>query len=128
VRPCASPWTPGFFYVENHGIDQRVVDGMLGAAERFFSQPLKAKAALDAAASPLWRGYISTASGFHTCKPGTAAGLDRKESFTVGAEGEGVSPMHGANQWPAELPGWEGTVREYWQAQLTLSRVIARGQ
>jgi len=72
--------------VINHGIDQGVVDGILRSAERYFDQPLAAKTAMDASNSPLWRGYISTAAGFHTCKPGTAAGLDHKESFTIGAE------------------------------------------
>ena len=115
----------------NHGVGLALQANVLAAAEGLFALPAEEKNNLNAAHSPLWRGYISQAAGLHTCAPAAGSAPDQKESFTVGApcgaaadaNAAPASPMHGPNQWPAaaSLPGFEAAV------QVDLARVVARG-
>lgn len=137
----------GFFYVKNHGVDTKLINTMMESTKDLFNLSTSQKAALSSKNSPLFRGYISTIDALHTCnsKKKEEAGLDQKESFTIGAESkvgisveegenksEGspkTSPMHGPNQWPNEsdLPKFKPIMEEYWNAQINLCRVIAQG-
>jgi len=123
----------GFFYICNHGVDEGLMRKTMQSARELFLLPEEEKVKISSKNNPLFRGYISTSDGLHTCnsKKKKEVGLDQKESFTLGAEAEGpfTSPMHGPNQWPCpeSLPNFRDTVEEYWNAQLTLCRVIARG-
>ena len=38
----------GFYFIENHGVDQALVDTVFAQAQRFHAQPLAAKMALGA--------------------------------------------------------------------------------
>jgi len=125
----------GFFYIKNHGIPSHLTKRMFESSRSLFKLPAQEKDALSSKKSDLFRGYISTSDGLHTCNSSMKdkMGLDQKESFTLGAEnefdgGESKSPMHGANQWPREelLPEFESTMKEYWDAQLKLCRIVAR--
>lgn len=51
--------------------------------------------------SKLYRGYTQTGGGNNCVSASKIPEL--KESFTVGAEGEGKSPMHGPNLWPSPV-------------------------
>lgn len=145
----------GFFYVQNHGISSTLIKEMMKSTKNLFDLSSDLKEAISSKNSDLFRGYISTSDGLHTCnsKKKQEVGLDQKESFTVGAEHNPVvpneeggkeemkttssvsrsttttSPMHGPNQWPNknDLPTFQSTVMQYWNEQLTLCRVIARG-
>ena len=150
--------THGFFYVSNHGISPSLVQQTFQSTRQFFSLPSSEKSKLSSKNSPLFRGYISTSDGLHTCnsKKKAEVGLDQKESFTIGAVGEG--PMRGDNQWPENEGEGDGdcdgegkvegedsesnsdiekrrsqqfqfreVLEEYWEAQIVLCRVIARG-
>ena len=132
--------THGFFYVTNHGIDSKLIKSMMSSTKDLFNLSSEKKASLSSKSNPLFRGYISTSDGLHTCnsKKKEEVGLDQKESFTLGAESQRIdpgkeataaSPMHGPNQWPDEthLPTFKSTMEEYWNAQIKLCRVIARG-
>ena len=48
----------GFFYLKNHGISEALVARTFAEAERFFSQPMEAKLAIDIEQSPCHRGYF----------------------------------------------------------------------
>jgi len=132
----------GFFYATNHGIDPSLIHAVFDQTGALFDLPSAKKSAMSSMNNPLFRGYISTTDGWHTCNSESSEELgvgDQKESFTLGAtgrdervspkEGEGNSPMHGPNQWPesSELPSFRTTLEAYWEAQIELSRVLARG-
>lgn len=131
--------THGFFYVKNHGIDSSLIKSMMQSTRDLFNLSAYKKADLSSKNNELFRGYISTSDALHTCnsKKRDEVGVDQKESFTIGAEnrvlssGEGIceSPMHGPNQWPDkdDLPAFQSTMEEYWNAQIKLCRVIAKG-
>ena len=118
----------GFFYVEGHGCPAEVFDDMFSQMKLFFDQPSDAKNALVASNNPLWRGYNSVETGAHSCTPEDAPNHlpDLKESFTIGAESDPEktsSPMHGSNQWPMNMNGFERAARTYWN---TLEQVVAK--
>ena len=119
----------GFFYVSNHGIDATLVQNTMQSTRDLFNIPSIEKEKISSKKSALFRGYISTSDALHTCnsKKKNEVGVDQKESFTLGAEGEGQ--MRGANQWPSAeyLPTFQDTMQKYWNAQLDLCRVISRG-
>lgn len=146
----------GFFYVINHGVDAHLVESALLQSKQLFDLSPDKKSDLSSKNNALFRGYISMTDGLHTCNTESKNDLgvdDQKESFTLGAtansndckddEGrdvgaihdhtnggdDGNSPMHGPNQWPSpsDLPSFRSTMEDYWEAQIQLSRVIARG-
>lgn len=112
---CVKPGL-GFFYATNHGVPPAVTQAAFDALDALFTSPPTVKASVDAAASPLRRGYTAAGSLAHTCVPPTAGGPpspakpapavtangppspakpapvvtgDLKESFTVGMEPTG---------------------------------------
>ncbi len=119
----------GFFYVSNHGIDATLIQNAMQSTRDLFRIPSIEKENVSSTNNNLFRGYISTSDALHTCnsKKKEEVGVDQKESFTLGAEGEG--PMRGPNQWPSAeyLPTFKGTMQKYWNAQIDLCRIISRG-
>jgi len=74
----------------------------VGAATELFALPPAAKASLDATKSPLWRGYISTQAGLHTCAPdGDASGAGADP--LAGAVGDSSSESLPTNGSPPHL-------------------------
>lgn len=59
----------GFLYVSGHALSQADIDRQLALVQRLFALPQGSKEVLDAAASPLARGYNSLAHGRHNCTP-----------------------------------------------------------
>jgi isopenicillin N synthase-like dioxygenase len=120
----------GFFYVANHGIDLTLVDRLFGASKRFFDLPRAEKDRVDMRISGIKRGY----GGFGDQALDAATGPDRKESITVGIDlpldhplVRAGTPLHGANLWPQNLPGWRETVETYFAAMERLSRTLLNG-
>jgi isopenicillin N synthase-like dioxygenase len=131
-----APGGAGFFYATGHGVPADVTDAVFAALNAFFSAPQAVKDAVAASRSPLHRGYVGPGDLSHSCAPGQGAGKstgDVKESMTVGMEapagesGRSASPMHGPNQWPEGVPGFEPAVRAYVDAGLRAARAVARG-
>jgi isopenicillin N synthase-like dioxygenase len=112
----------GFFYVANHGIDQRLIDAAFAQTRRFFARPLAEKRALAQ-------------------QPGTARGYERLEGQMLdkGSPGdlqEGYPltgepppamrernaglPEGAPNQWPS-LPGFREEMLAYYAAGLELA-------
>lgn len=114
----------GFFYIQNHGVPERLRADFFAQAARFFALPLDAKLAVDVRGSHGHRGYFPV----HAENNDPDASLDLKEGFDVMAEQPashpGVQaglPFHGANRWPAGLPGFEPTVIAYFDAMTALA-------
>jgi isopenicillin N synthase-like dioxygenase len=47
----------GFFYIENHGVPEKLVQSVFAEAAAFFSLPAERKAEIDKAKSKANRGY-----------------------------------------------------------------------
>lgn len=103
----------GFFQVIGHGIDQGVLDRLLGEARAFFALPAAAKRAIERTAENPW-GFFDRELTKNT--------RDWKEIFDYGpAEGEHLRP-----QWPADLPSLRRAVLDYYCACETLAfRLLA---
>ncbi len=113
----------GFFFVENHGVSQTLIDRVFEESARFHAQPLDRKLSLKV--NPKGIGYMP--SGLQRPKYSDDE-PDRKpdlgEAFFVGREVEADTdgagapdPLYqGGNQWPDDLPGFRITLLEYYQA------------
>ena len=53
----------GFFYVQNHGIPEEVVQGALKSSKTFFAQPLDKKQLVSKAKGKWFNGYAGNGSG-----------------------------------------------------------------
>ncbi|XP_027773183.1 2-oxoglutarate-Fe(II) type oxidoreductase hxnY isoform X2 [Solanum pennellii] len=86
----------GFFYLINHGVDEKLFKEVLEQSKNFFSLPLEDKMKLvrrnHRGYTPLYAEKLDTSS--------TTQG-DSKESFYIGSL-EGKSVVSKLNQWPAE--------------------------
>src|SRR5689334_6763166 len=114
----------GFLSVVNHGLEP-LVAAVLAENRRFHAQPLAEKLRLDVAATPLNRGYHPI--GVHSTNPTRLP--DLKEAFDIALELPDDDPdvvaglpFHGANRWPADLPGFRPTLERYYAGLLALGR------
>jgi isopenicillin N synthase-like dioxygenase len=116
----------GFFYLVGHGIEVRLQQELLDAAQHFFGLPEADKLAMDMVNSPHFRGYTRVASEI------TRGCADWREQVDIGAERPPLdrrpdSPawtrLQGPNQWPAALPQLRPLVLR-WQA--AAYQVLAR--
>ena len=107
----------GFFYICNHGVPRHEMQNIFKACERFFSLPQAERDRIYLVNSPNYRGYLPIGVlGRNVDRP-----RDLLESFNVGMElgpddvdvREG-KPLHGANQWPANLPAFREEVLYYY--------------
>jgi isopenicillin N synthase-like dioxygenase len=99
----------GFFYIRDHGVPQRLIDDVLGAAMRFFAEPLARKQSVAVNAGH--RGFIAAgeAKMSGTAKP------DLKESFVWGLDApgpDGIPP----NRWPEYMPELRSVLMDFFAA------------
>lgn len=119
----------GFFYIENHGVPQEMLDGQLALAKAFFDLPLAEKHKVDVAKSNCTRGY--EAPGLQTLDDGSPP--DLKEGFLIGNDlasdhpyvVAGV-PNCGSNQWPDKPVGFRATYEAYIEEMFRVGRHIHR--
>ena len=91
----------GFFALENHGVEQRIIDAAYGAAEAFFALPEATKARYEIADFKGQRGF--TCFGKEHAKDSAAP--DLKEFWHVGREQPTANPVsYPHNVWPREVP------------------------
>lgn len=97
--------SPGFFYISNHGVAEKVVADALSMSRRFFAYSEDEKQAVKVNARH--RGFLRVGEA----KMYAGARPDLKESFVFGldlaadhAEFAGTNPLLGVNQWPQFLP------------------------
>lgn len=119
----------GFFVVTGHGVDPGLERRLEQEARAFFSLPEAAKQAIAMPrAGRAWRGWFPLAGELTSGRP------DWKEGLYFGAElgpddprVRAGLPLHGANLWPAELPGLRGAVLAWIAAMTALGHVLMEG-
>lgn len=119
----------GFFYIFNHGYSSEL-ENIFKACERFFSMPQSERDQLHLIKSPNFRGYLPIGVlGTNTERP-----RDLLESFNIATElgpddfdVNQRKPLHGSNQWPANLPGFREDVLRYYGAMECLMYRLLQG-
>jgi len=116
----------GFFYLVGHGIEQQLIDDVLGLSRRFFELPDEAKLEIENIHSAQFRGYTRVG------KELTVGRVDWREQIDIGAErptvdgGEDFWRLQGPNLWPTALPELRPVI-ERWITELSdLSRRLLR--
>ncbi|HQT64235.1 MAG: hypothetical protein B7Z75_08850 [Acidocella sp. 20-57-95] len=120
----------GFFYIINHGIPAQLIADTYAQAKRFFALPAAQKAEIAIEKSACHRGWFQIGGENLDPAKQKAAG-DLKEGIKIGRDlGPdhplvlAQTPLHGPNQWPANLPGWRETMQTYYDALTTLGRTM----
>ena len=115
----------GFFAITGHGVTGDLLDGVLAAAQEFFSRPLAYKTSLAIELSDHHRGYAGVEG--ELLQPGFRA--DYKETLDFGPEVPADdplrSPLEGPNQWP-DIPGFRQVVEAYQAAVLDAAKRLLR--
>ena len=119
----------GFFYVENHGVPEDLIEAVFAASRDFFNLSRSQKRSVLAIKS---RGYTPMAE--ETLDPERQSCGDTKEGFYIGNMEEGDRSAHdsiGVNQWPDEdqlpgLKGWRDTMKTYFQSVHNLGMKLSR--
>jgi isopenicillin N synthase-like dioxygenase len=107
----------GFFYIRNHGVPADELANIFKACDRFFALPQAERDKIYLVNSVNYRGYLPIGVlGKNADRP-----RDLLESFNVGrelgpddADVRERKPLHGANQWPANLPGFRDEILRYY--------------
>ncbi|MPS28317.1 MAG: isopenicillin N synthase family oxygenase [Alcaligenaceae bacterium] len=128
-RIAEASHTMGFFYVVNHGMPASRIDAMFEVARRFFALPLEEKMAIRLALSDKYRGYLP----FKMMGADPSLKGNLHEAFQIHAELPpdhpavlAGKPLHGANQWPASLPGLRTAMLDYFRDMSALSQTFLR--
>lgn len=106
----------GFFSVEDHGVDMKLIERCYSIAEEFFLLPTEKKLRYENLENKGQRGY--TSFGREHAKGSTSS--DLKEFWHVGRElpaGHPLNQVYPENIWPTEIP-------EFKTAYLELFRQI----
>ena len=119
----------GFFYIEGHGVDEGLQQGLEDVSRRFFEQDLEIKMRIRMAhAGRAWRGYFPVGDELTSGKP------DIKEGLYFGSElpeedprVKAGQPLHGRNLFPENLPEFRSTVLEYMEAMTQLGHALMEG-
>ncbi|CAM9249777.1 unnamed protein product [Laminaria digitata] len=124
----------GFFYLENHGIPEEVMEQVFQASKAFFSLGQDDKMSVKADKNN--RGY--TPMHEEVLDPENQTKGDTKEGYYVFREiaadsEDAATPLSGPNQWPSEhlVPGWKATMQDYFTRMhalgIRLSGVLSSG-
>jgi isopenicillin N synthase-like dioxygenase len=119
----------GFFYVSNHGVDDRVQQRLEESSRRFFAQPLATKMEIRMElGGRAWRGYFPVGgeltSGRPDVKEGIYFGTELPEDHPLVKDG---TPLHGPNLFPANMPELGNVVLDYMEAMTRLGQALMEG-
>ena len=114
--------TIGFYFIDNHGIPQSLIDETFSASRRFHEMPLDRK--LEIPINDDNVGYMGlNASMQRHSKVEKARKPNYNESFFVKRDRRpddpdviAKKPFRGLNQWPRDLPGFRETIVKYQNA------------
>jgi isopenicillin N synthase-like dioxygenase len=104
----------GFFSVEDHGVDMRLIQKCYDIAEDFFLLPTSKKARYENLANKGQRGY--TSFGREHAKGSKAS--DLKEFWHVGRDlpsGHALNQVYPENIWPTEIPEFKTAFLELYR-------------
>jgi isopenicillin N synthase-like dioxygenase len=118
----------GFFYIVNHGVPAELIASVYAQSRRFFSQPDPVKAEIGIEKSGFHRGYFKIGGENLDPAKQTRDG-DLKEGIKIGRDLDpghplvrAGTPLHGPNQWPRNLPGWQAVMQAYYNEMEALGR------
>jgi isopenicillin N synthase-like dioxygenase len=119
----------GFFYLENHGVPDQLVEAVMRESRTFFASPLADRLAVGRSHSRCGRGFEPIGG---QDLEGTGA-PDLKEAFDLGVDLATHDPRVvagtencGPNQWPSGLPSFRPVMEGYFQALLELAVQLMR--
>ncbi|KIX05791.1 uncharacterized protein Z518_03763 [Rhinocladiella mackenziei CBS 650.93] len=129
----------GFFYIQNHGIPEAVIDAALDASKAFFAQSEDKKMLVSKSKGKWYNGYHAKNTGMAS----PTEGLDHREAFGWRYEPQYDPDPKDPNSVPPEvwpyirgenyvwegtehLPGFKDACITYWQECLKLSRRLVR--
>jgi isopenicillin N synthase-like dioxygenase len=125
----------GFFYIRNHGVDQKLIDAQFDSARRLFELPISEKMAIHMKNSVSTAGYEPIGGQILDSQDPDSekAPPDLKESFYVVMDLADDHPWSqknirgfGHNQWPGQLAGFREQTLAYQAAMRALGdRVLA---
>ena len=119
----------GFFYAVGHGVAPELFARVMAASREFFALPLAQRMEIAMAhGGRAWRGYFPVGEELTSGRP------DRKEGLYFGTEladdhprvRAGV-PLHGANLFPAQVPGMRRAVLEVMFALTAVGHRLMEG-
>jgi isopenicillin N synthase-like dioxygenase len=119
----------GFFYVVGHGVAPGLLARLDAACREFFALPAAVKAEVAMArGGRAWRGWFPVGGELTSGEP------DRKEGLYFGSElGDdhprvrAGTPLHGANLFPAQVPGLRPAVLAYLDALTDVAQRLLAG-
>jgi isopenicillin N synthase-like dioxygenase len=119
----------GFFYLIGHGVGAEVLEALEAESRRFFALPLERKMTISMdRGGRAWRGFFPVGGELTSGRP------DLKEGLYLGTELEPAHPrvraglpMHGANLWPADLPGLKAAAGAYMAAATRAAAALMEG-
>jgi len=116
----------GFFYISGHGVSVELQERLERLSRAFFDLPLETKMRISMEHGGLaWRGYFpcfgELTSGRPDIKEGLYLGTELPAEHPLVAKG---TPLHGANQWPEELPELRSTILEYMNQLTALGHTL----
>ncbi|MDJ0947261.1 MAG: 2-oxoglutarate and iron-dependent oxygenase domain-containing protein [Kiloniellales bacterium] len=119
----------GFFYVAGHGVGAEVLARLEAESRDFFARPTVEKMEIAMArGGPAWRGFFPVGAELTSGRP------DIKEGLYFGSELPPEHPrvaagwpLHGANLWPAGVPGLRPAVEAHMAATTRAARVLLEG-
>ena len=120
----------GFYYIENHGVDQSLIDAGFDQLEAFFDLPMDEKLKLRVNRHQI--GYVPPhASVMKTALTDTNKKPDTNEGLGFMRERDEADPkvvadirFSGRNQWPDALPKFRETMLTYHAAMEKLGRSL----
>lgn len=113
----------GFFYLSGHGVPPSLMAELDGAARAFFDLPLHKKMHISMAnGGKAWRGFFPVGDELTSGRP------DLKEGLYFGTELalDHPLPLHGANQFPAEIPSLKPAVLDYMNVLTGVAQQVMR--
>ena len=119
----------GFFYIVGHGVDEDLQRRLEKSSRQFFAQDLTTKMHIAMErGGRAWRGYFPVGGELTSGKP------DIKEGIYFGAElpsdhprVRDGTPLHGANLFPDNIPGFREVVLAYMDAMTQLGHALMEG-
>ncbi|KAH3671155.1 hypothetical protein OGAPHI_000866 [Ogataea philodendri] len=118
----------GFFYIKDHGIEQKLVDDLMNSAQEFFRLPMEEKNDIHFTKSKQLKGY----EGFGDNRTESERKPDLNEQFSWGYDKEmdpdqetvfeSDSFLYGENSWPSQVPELRTAVKRYFSQILLLAR------
>ena len=118
----------GFFYMAGHGVSSSLQARLEQLSYHFFALPEKEKMQIAMhKAGKAWRGYFPLNSELTSGKP------DLKEGIYFGTESgpddprvqQGI-PLHGANLFPVDPPGFKEAVLDYIDAITNVGHLVMK--